>query len=190
MARIVMVHGAGNSLWGPSSSRAKWYPALADGAAWQGVDVAESAVAVCGDLSRKEPERGYGPQFDIKRLLARTSGPVAAHDHEVDLDELVKMPSDQHLDRLLAQAAAYLEQEKIRRGARARLEAVIGADTEVVIAHSLGTVVAYETRSLHPEWEVNGLVPMGSPLGGEMLLGLLDPTTGAVCTIPNPTSTT
>jgi len=55
------------------------------------------------------------------------------------------------------------------------LEAVIGADTEVVIAHSLGTVVAYETLSRHPEWEVNGLVTMGSPLGGEMILGLLEP---------------
>ena len=55
------------------------------------------------------------------------------------------------------------------------MEAVIGADTEVVIAHSLGTVVAYETLSRHPEWEVNGLVTMGSPLGGEMILGLLEP---------------
>lgn len=85
------------------------------------------------------------------------------------------MLSDQHLDRLLVQAGAYLEQEEIRRGAQARLEAVIGADTEVVIAHSLGTNVAYETLSRHPEWEVNGLVTMGSPLGGEMILGLLEP---------------
>ena len=177
MARIVMVHGAGNSLWGPSSIRAKWYPALADGLAWHGVEVAESDIAVAfyGDLFRKDPERGYAPHFDIKGLLTRASGVFAAHDHEIDLDELVKMLSDQHLDRLLAQAAAYLEQEQIRHDAQARLELVIGADTEVVIAHSLGTVVAYETLSRHPEWELNGLVTMGSPLGGDMILGLLDP---------------
>jgi len=103
-----MVHGAGNSLWGPSSIRAKWFPALADGLAWHGVEVAESDVAVAfyGDLFRKDPERGYDPQFDIKDLLASASSVFAAHDHDVDLDELVKMLSDQHLDRLLAQAAA------------------------------------------------------------------------------------
>ena len=177
MARIVMVHGAGNSLWGPSSIRAKWFPALADGLAWHGVEVAESDVAVAfyGDLFRRDPERGYDPQFDLKDLLTKASGVFAAHDHEIDFDELVKTLSEQHLDRLLAQAAAYLEQEEIRRGAQSRLEAVVGADTEVVVAHSLGTIVAYETLTRHPEWGINGLVTMGSPLGGAMILDLIDP---------------
>jgi len=172
-----MVHGAGNSLWGPASIRAKWYPALIDGLAWHGVEVDESDVEVAfyGDLFRKDPERGYDPQFDIKELLASASSVLAAHDPDVDLDELVKLLADQHLDRLLAQAGAYLERDDIRHRARARLEAVIGPDTEVVIAHSLGTVVSYETLCLHPEWEVNGLVTMGSPLGGDMILGLIDP---------------
>ena len=49
-----MVHGAGNSLWGPASIRARWYPALSDGLAWHGVGVAESDVTVAfyGDLFR------------------------------------------------------------------------------------------------------------------------------------------
>jgi len=52
-----MVHGAGNSLWGPASIRARWYPALSDGLAWHGVGVAESDVTVAfyGDLFRKDP---------------------------------------------------------------------------------------------------------------------------------------
>ena len=172
-----MVHGAGNSLWGPASIRAKWYPALSDGLAWHGIEVDESDVAVAfyGDLFRKDPERGYDPQFDIKELLANASTVLAAHDPDIDLDELVKVLADQHLDRLLAQAGAYLERDDIRQQARSRLEAVIGPDTEVVIAHSLGTVVSYETLCAHPEWDVAGLVTMGSPLGGDMILGLIDP---------------
>ena len=66
-------------------------------------------VAFYGDLFRKDPERGYDPQFDLKELLTKASGVFQAGDHDVDLDELVKMLADQHLDRLLAQAAAYLE---------------------------------------------------------------------------------
>jgi pimeloyl-ACP methyl ester carboxylesterase len=177
MARIVMVHGAGNSLWGPASIRARWYPALADGLAWHGISVAESDVEVAfyGDLFRKDPERGYEPPLDVREMLAKVSGLMNSHDPHVDLDELVKTLSEQHLDRLLAQAGAYLENDDIRRQAQARLEDVIGPDTEVVIAHSLGTIVSYETLCRHDEWNVNGLVTMGSPLGGAMILGLLDP---------------
>jgi pimeloyl-ACP methyl ester carboxylesterase len=177
MATIVMVHGAGNSLWGPASIRARWYPALSDGLAWHGVEVAESDVTVAfyGDLFRKDPERGYDPQLDLKALLSNGSGLLRANDPDVDLDELVKMLADQHLDRLLAQAGAYLEQRDIRERARARLEAAIGPETKVVVAHSLGTIVAYETLAQHPEWGVTGLVTMGSPLGGQGILGLLEP---------------
>jgi pimeloyl-ACP methyl ester carboxylesterase len=177
MATIVMVHGAGNSLWGPASIRARWYPALADGLAWHGVGVAESDVQVAfyGDLFRKDPERGYDPRLDLRELLSNASGLLQASGPDVDLDELVKLLADQHLDRLLAQAGAYLEDRAIREEARGRLEAVIGPETKVVVAHSLGTIVAYETLALHPEWEVAGLVTMGSPLGGAGILGLLEP---------------
>jgi pimeloyl-ACP methyl ester carboxylesterase len=177
MAKIVMVHGAGNSLWGPASIKARWFPALADGLAWHGVEVAATDVEVAfyGDLFRKDPERGYAPDLDLAVLLSNATGLVAAHDTDVDLDELVKMLADQHLDRLLAQAAAYLENRQIRERARERVETLVGPDTVAVVAHSLGTVVAYETLALHPEWSVAGLVTMGSPLGGPRILDLLEP---------------
>ena len=177
MARIVLVHGAGNSLWGPASIRARWYPALADGLAWHGIEVAESEVEVAfyGDLFRKDPERGYDPPLDVREILAKVSALTDSDDHHVDLDELVKVLSEQHLDRLLAQAGAYLENDDLRRQTQRRLEDVIGPETEVVVAHSLGTIVSYETLCRHAEWKINGLVTMGSPLGGEMILGLLDP---------------
>ncbi len=112
MAKIVMVHGAGNSLWGPASIKARWYPALCDGLAWHGVEVEEADVEVAfyGDLFRRDPERGYDPDLDLAALLSQASGVVSAGEHDLDLDELVKLLIDQHLDRLLAQAAAYLEQ--------------------------------------------------------------------------------
>lgn len=164
-------------MWGPASIRARWYPALADGLAWHGIQVAESEVEVAfyGDLFRKDPERGYDPPLDVREILAKVSALTDSDDHHVDLDELVKVLSEQHLDRLLAQAGAYLENDDLRRQTQSRLEEVIGPETEVVVAHSLGTIVSYETLCRHAEWNINGLVTMGSPLGGEMILELLDP---------------
>ena len=132
-------------------------------------------MAFYGDLFRKDPERGYDPPLDVREMLAKVSGLLNSHDQDVDLDELVKTLSEQHLDRLLAQAGAYLENDDIRRQAQVRLEEIIGPETEVVVAHSLGTIVSYETLCRHPEWNVNGLITMGSPLGGHMILGLLEP---------------
>lgn len=172
-----MVHGAGNALWGPASIKARWLPALEDGLAWHGVSIhpSEVEVAFYGDLFRKDPERGYEPDLDAREMLANVGELLHQHDQDVDLDELVNFLAEQHLDRLLAQAGAYLQQPELRRAARARLVAAIGPDTEVVVAHSLGTVVAYETLAEHDEWDLAGLVTLGSPLGGDLIMNLLDP---------------
>jgi hypothetical protein len=65
----------------------------------------------------------------------------------------------------LKQVSGYLGDPEIRQAARARIAAVIGEDTRVIVAHSLGTVVAYECLCAHPEWPVRTLVTLGSPLG-------------------------
>lgn len=177
MAKVVMVHGAGNALWGPGSIKAKWFPALADGLHWHGVtlDPDEVAVAFYGDLFRRDPERGYDPPVDVRRTLATVTQVVQGMDPHVDLDELAKALAEQHLDHLLAQAGAYVQDEGLRREARGRLERAVGPDTAVVVAHSLGTVVAYETLCAHPEWPVTDLVTLGSPLAGEVVFSLLQP---------------
>lgn len=60
----------------------------------------------------------------------------------------------------------YLQEPNIRRAARASVEQAIRPDTRVVIGHSLGSVVAYETLCTpRPEWKVSVLVTIGSPLG-------------------------
>ncbi|MEV2261840.1 antibiotic ABC transporter ATP-binding protein [Streptomyces anulatus] len=86
---------------------------------------------------------------------------------------------DRALIGSLKQLVAYLTDDSVRRACRDRLAARITSDTEVVVAHSLGSVVAYETLcdpGLNRDWDVRMLVTLGSPLGMRALvLGRLDP---------------
>ncbi|WP_049651613.1 hypothetical protein [Kitasatospora sp. MY 5-36] len=78
----------------------------------------------------------------------------------------------------LKQLTRYFAEERIREAARDRLTAQIGPETRVVVAHSLGSVVAYETlcQEGHPDWDVRMLVTLGSPLGmGALVLDRLQP---------------
>ncbi|MFR9751326.1 hypothetical protein ACL02S_09845 [Nocardia sp. 004] len=63
----------------------------------------------------------------------------------------------------LSQVVGYLTDEKIREYAQQRVLEQIGPDTRLVIAHSLGSVVAYE--ALHHTDHPVTLLTMGSPLG-------------------------
>jgi hypothetical protein len=65
----------------------------------------------------------------------------------------------------LKQVRHYLEKSEVRRAACASIEQRVASDTTVIIAHSLGSVVAYEGLCAHPEWPVRTFVTIGSPLG-------------------------
>lgn len=65
----------------------------------------------------------------------------------------------------LKQVHAYLHDDAVRARIQSRVAAAVGADTRVVLAHSLGSVVAYEYLCAHPELHVHTLVTLGSPLG-------------------------
>jgi hypothetical protein len=65
----------------------------------------------------------------------------------------------------LKQVRAYFSDTEIREKAQGALADMISIDTRVVVAHSLGSVVAYEALCAHPEWPVRTLVTLGSPLG-------------------------
>ncbi len=177
MSRIVMVHGAGNDLWGPASIKAKWFPALADGLAWHGlgIDPSDVSVAFYGDVFRPDPEDGYRSPVDEATTMATVRRVVADVDPTVDLDELVKTLVEHHFDRLLAQVAAYIQNPAVRTAARGRVEAAVAADTRVVVAHSLGTIVAYEALCAHPEWGVTDFVTIGCPLAAKVVHPWLQP---------------
>ncbi|MEV7612069.1 hypothetical protein [Streptomyces sp. NPDC089799] len=79
----------------------------------------------------------------------------------------------------LKQLTAYLSDQAVRSAARARVAARITPATKVVVGHSLGSVVAYETlcdRTHHTGWDVPAFVTIGSPLGmRSLVLDRLDP---------------
>ncbi|MGH8888042.1 MAG: hypothetical protein ACRDYX_23385 [Egibacteraceae bacterium] len=65
----------------------------------------------------------------------------------------------------LKQVRWYFENSEIRAAARQRVAEAIDGDTQLLIGHSLGSVVAYEALAAHPEWSVRAFVSLGSPLG-------------------------
>jgi pimeloyl-ACP methyl ester carboxylesterase len=76
----------------------------------------------------------------------------------------------------LRQVRDYFQRPEIRHEARQRVAAAVGADTRVLVGHSLGSVVAYEALCANPEWSVRTLVTLGSPLGiPNLIFDRLDP---------------
>jgi pimeloyl-ACP methyl ester carboxylesterase len=65
----------------------------------------------------------------------------------------------------LKQVRAYFRDSYLREQIQFCFADAIQPDTRVVVAHSLGSVVAYEALCAHPEWNIRGLVTLGSPLG-------------------------
>jgi pimeloyl-ACP methyl ester carboxylesterase len=91
----------------------------------------------------------------------------------------------------LKQVRRYLTDSALREAARDRVRALIGPDTTVVVAHSLGTVVAYEALCSLPGHPVRELVTLGSPLGIRNLIfdGLLPPPTAGLASWPDTPAT-
>jgi hypothetical protein len=76
----------------------------------------------------------------------------------------------------LKQVRRYLQDQQLREAARAVVGKLITEDTRVVVAHSLGSVVAYETLAGMPGHAVRALVTLGSPLGiGNLIFNRLTP---------------
>jgi hypothetical protein len=63
------------------------------------------------------------------------------------------------------EVSTYLRDDVRRRNCRAAVaEAIVRSKPRVVIAHSLGTIVTYETMWQHPELSVDLFLTLGSPL--------------------------
>lgn len=75
----------------------------------------------------------------------------------------------------LKQVRRYVSEAPIRQGAQRALLDAIRDNTRVVVAHSLGSVVAYEVLCAQPQLPVRTLVTIGSPLGMSALLDRLMP---------------
>lgn len=65
----------------------------------------------------------------------------------------------------LSQVRRYFTEPATRQAIRERVAASVTRETRVIVAHSLGTVAAYEAMCVNPHWSQIGLVTLGSPLG-------------------------
>ncbi|MGW2179883.1 hypothetical protein ACWCXX_17625 [Streptomyces sp. NPDC001732] len=118
-------------------------------------DSAEAARELTGLRAEVGPEQGpYAPVRLVVAMLGRL-GPVARSGFAA-----LSSTGVFHL----GQVAAYLDDESIRERAIESVLSRVTADTRAVVAHSLGTVVAYE--ALHRlDRPLPLLVTFGSPLG-------------------------
>ncbi|MGN2638594.1 hypothetical protein ACTD5D_20935 [Nocardia takedensis] len=116
---------------------------------WQAAaDVDPEAVRVPGDQS-----------------LASTPVPVQTILHQLSRSRFFAGLAARSMIGNLKQVRRYLFEPDLREQIQNRVRAVIDADTRVVLAHSLGSVVAYETLCSMPGHQVRALVTLGSPLG-------------------------
>ena len=103
-------------------------------------------MAFYGDLFRPDPA---APPITDPELLevARRTGIVDAATELVGADglqALVEHFGREQVRRTVAQLGRYFDDDRLRAAVRRRVCDAIGVDTAVVVAHSLGTVVAYE----------------------------------------------
>ena len=172
MPRVVMVHGAFNELWGPNELTARWLPALRDGLWHHGADLAHTEVEVCfyGDLFRLDPETIDTETWERSRagaaeLLESFAGAGTSEDLAGTLGQVASQAA---WDRTVDMVTLMTTDPGITRTARNRLKELLDPGADVVVAHSLGSVLAYGVLQSHPEYEVGTLVTLGSPLGTEM----------------------
>ncbi len=99
------------------------------------------------------------------RTLARTPGAVQAALRALSGSAFFAGLADRVMLSDLQQVRRYMTDPEVRRTVQERVAAEVGEDTCVVVGHSLGSVVAYEALCAHPQWPVQALVTLGSPLG-------------------------
>ena len=164
MTTIVLIHGAFNELWGPHELSARWVPALQDGLWGVGRTIDPNDVSVCfyGDLFRRDPEIVGDEQWSAARagaqdLLTETFGDDA-------LQRLAQLAGSQTYQRTVDMFASMTADPALGDRVRQRLLDRLDG-TKVVVAHSLGTVIAHQVLTAHPDVAVETLVTLGSPLG-------------------------
>lgn len=65
----------------------------------------------------------------------------------------------------LKQVGDYFHNQDLREKIRHAIASCVKDDTRILVGHSLGSVACYEALCQHPEWNIEVLVTLGSPLG-------------------------
>lgn len=168
MAKIVLIHGAFNELWGPHELKARWLPAVRDGLWHHDVSIDADDVAVCFygdmfrlDLATLDMDEWQRSRAGAEDLLAQIGGADA-------LDFLSQAAGKAAYDRTVTMVATMTSDASLRERIHERLLDRITRETRVVVAHSLGTVITHRVLLDHPEIELDTLVTLGSPLGSDL----------------------
>lgn len=114
---------------------------------WEAASLLDPAVVAPGarTLGMKSSARAAILALSASRLLAQISERV--------------------LVWWLKQVTIYFTQYDVRSAIQQRLIQAIDDDTRVIVAHSLGSVVAYEVLCANTDLPITDLVTLGSPLG-------------------------
>ncbi|NUP47506.1 MAG: hypothetical protein HOW97_09360 [Catenulispora sp.] len=200
----------------------QWHAALSDGLRRAGHERPlpddDVAMAYYGDLFDNSPysTADIGEGFEQQLLLTWWAGAAAVDSGVSPPDAAVTLAAAPHavhsaLRALsgskffahipvpgmvadLKQMHAYLTDPRIRASVRARVLNAIGPDTRVVVAHSLGSVAAYEVLCALGAHHIKALVTLGSPLGiPNLVFERLDPAPGrkpAMAAWPGPDTLT
>jgi hypothetical protein len=116
------------------------------------------------------------PQPTAVGSKARTPGWVQSALNTLSRSPFFARVSESLLIMDLKQVRSYMNDPETRRAARTRVERTVTADTRILMGHSLGSVVAYETLCSHPEWPITTLITFGSPLGiSNLIFDRLEP---------------
>jgi pimeloyl-ACP methyl ester carboxylesterase len=174
MAKVVLIHGAFNELWGPHELAAKWVPALRDGLWHHGAELQDRDVAVCfyGDLFRRHPGTDADAQIDQTRAGIAESLEELGGDA---ISALSQAANNAAFDRTVDMVTIMATNPTLRDDMRARIEPHVDDDTRVLVAHSLGTVLGYMALHNHPQWRIDTFVTLGSPLASPMIFDSLEP---------------
>ncbi|WP_085999423.1 hypothetical protein [Nocardia takedensis] len=109
-------------------------------------------------------------RLPTEQSLSRTWVPVQSVLHAVARQRFFAGVAIRSVIGDLKQVSRYMLEPELRHKIRDRVRALITDDTRVVVAHSLGSVVAYEALCSLPGHPVRALVTVGSPLGLENLI--------------------
>lgn len=169
MAQIVCVHGALRPETDtPTDLARSWFPALSEGLAAidQGSVDFTLQCAWYADLLREQSDSTWpNISAEIRHAFDNLGGGSSVRSW---LDTLLDSAAAQHISDwvvqlFLAQAWRYLNDPLPRAESRHRFQQALANNTRVVIAHSLGSVVAWEALMRNAQ-NVDTLITIGSPL--------------------------
>lgn len=113
----------------------------------------ELLALLWADVAEEGRSRVRTPSWTQRALYAVNRVPFFS-----DLSERVLIGS-------LKQVRAYLTNPDVRNRVKQRVLSAVTSETQVLVGHSLGSVVAYEVLCAKPDLPVTTFVTLGSPLG-------------------------